>query len=630
MSFLSIFVPDFPVEAVSRVEPELRSRMVAVIEGNPPLQKIFALNENARQAGLEPGMTRLQAEAWPELAIRCRSVLQETAAHAALLDCAQSFSPRVEDTALDTLVLDIAGTEALFGPPVKLARDLAQRASHLGLEANVAVATNPDSAIIAARGYSGVTLLTPENQQERLGHLALHVLFARQPGEKNEVAQQFLDTLERWGVRTLRAFTTLPEIAISERLGQKGVHLQKLARGAISRTLVPVDPPLVFEEAVELEHPLVLLEPLAFVLNRLLEQICSRLSARALATQEIQLKLELDPTYHSDISGSTINAKNGSFPNSNSVMPSTARMSEANEGKSSACPELVEGDLVFSTAHSKVEDRNSKLNLFTRTIRLPLPMLDAKIFLKLLQLDLQAHPPGAPITKIWLSAEPARLRPGQAGLFVPPSPEPQKLELTMARISGIVGEDNVGSVELLGTHRPEDFRMRHFRPQDVTREKKKRKAKSIEPTGHKSSHDASAWTEKGTTPGTITAPQGRNNLAQRFSAVKDTADAQPVPEGGQPPERVVTALRFFRPPHLANVSMRGGNPARIACTSDKVIDGDILWQAGPWRSSGDWWEQEPWARDEWDIAVQGRDGLLLYRLVHDLLSGMWFVEGIYD
>jgi protein ImuB len=625
MPFLSIFVPDFPVEAVLRLEPELRLRMVAVLEGKPPLQKVFAVNENARHAGLEPEMTRLQAEAWPGLVVRCRSAMQETAAHAALLDCAQSFSPRVEDTALDTLVVDISGTEALFGPPIKLARDLAQRASQLGLEANVAVASNPDAAIIAARGYSGVTLLIPENQQERLGHLPLSVLFARLAGEENEEAQQFLDTLERWGVRTLRAFTALPEIAISERLGQKAVHLQKLARGTITRTLVPVDPPLVFEETIALEHPLVLLEPLAFLLNRLLEQICGRLSARALATQEIQLKLELDPTYHSDSNRGTIDANNRSSQNPNSVIPS-----EGGKPESRACPELVEGDLAFSTANSKPETRNLKLNLFTRTLRLPLPMLDAKIFLKLLQLDLQAHPPGAPITKIWLSAEPARLRPGQAGLFVPPSPEPQKLELTMARISGIVGEGNVGSVELLDTHHPDGFRMRHFTPENLTAQKNSRRTYKRTVTKRKESSAEPLALSQASSTDDVPAPQGRNHLAQRFSAGKDTGNSEPVPEGQHAPEQVVTALRRFRPPHLAIVIMRDGNPARIACTSDKVIDDDILWRAGPWRSSGDWWEQEPWARDEWDIAVQGPAGLVLYRLVHDLLSGNWFVEGTYD
>ena len=72
----------------------------------------------------------------------------------------------------------------------------------------------------------------------------------------------------------------MPEIALSERLGQEGIRLQQLARGCSSRSLVPVEPPLIFEEAIELEYPLVLLEPLAFLLGRLLEQLCARLGAR--------------------------------------------------------------------------------------------------------------------------------------------------------------------------------------------------------------------------------------------------------------------------------------------------------------------------------------------------------------
>ena len=115
MSFAAIFVPNFPVEAVLRLEPELRSRTVAVLEGKPPLQKVVGLNENSRCAGLEIGMTRLQAEAWTDVVLRCRSALQESAVHAALLDCAQSFSPRVEDTACDTVVLDISGMDDMAG-----------------------------------------------------------------------------------------------------------------------------------------------------------------------------------------------------------------------------------------------------------------------------------------------------------------------------------------------------------------------------------------------------------------------------------------------------------------------------------------------------------------------------------
>src|SRR3989454_1665291 len=272
---------------------------MAVLEAKPPLQKVFAINEKACRAGIEPGMTKLQVEACTDLVLRSRSLLQEAAAHATLLDCAQSFSPRVEDTGCDTLLLDLAGLESLFGPLPKIACEMARLASDLGLEANVAVASNADTAMVAARGFSGVTVIPAGEEADRLGNLPLNVLFTGLPSvDRKQNAEQFLETLERWGVRNLRTLAALPEIAISERLGQEGVCLQQLARGATSRTLVPVDAPLIFEEAVELEHPLVLLEPLAFLLQQMLDQLCTRLSARALAMQELRLQLALDSGCH--------------------------------------------------------------------------------------------------------------------------------------------------------------------------------------------------------------------------------------------------------------------------------------------------------------------------------------------
>ena len=95
-------------------------------------------------------------------------------------------------------------------------------------------------------------------------------------------------------------------------------------------------------------------------------------------------------------------------------------------------------------------------------------------------------------------------------------------------------------------------------------------------------------------------------------------------------EAAVTAMRIFRPPVRATVTLQEGRPARIACPRRKDICGEILWAAGPWRTSGDWWEQEGWARDEWDIALQEATGITLYRLVRDLLNGQWRVEGSYD
>ncbi len=529
-----------------RIEPELRSQPLAVLEGKVPLQKVLTVNEHARSRGVYPGMSKIQVEACNGLILRPRSLLQEAAAQAGLLDCAQSFSPRVEDTAADTIVLDLAGLEPLFGSLPKIARDLAHRASDLGLESNVAVATNPDTAVLAARGFSGVTVIPAGDEAEQLGALPIPVLFS--VAQNDPQSEEWLTTLSRWGIHKFRELAALPEIALSERLGQKGLYLQKLARGAISRTLVPVEPPLIFEEAVELEYPIVLLEPLAFLLSRLLEQICARLSTRALATQELRLELELQNGYHDE---------------------------EISTGTKSAESALgLDG-----------RGRPSSRGLFQRALRLPVPLLDPRTFLKLLQLDLRAHPPGAPIIKIRLAAEPVCPRAAQSDLFVPPSPEPEKLELTVARIAGIVGEDKVGSPQIQDTHRREGFRLQRF---------------------------AEAF-----------SPQNRRGTEKSASSFL-------VPASSDNSGDLVTAMRILRPAVSVTVSMQDGRPAHVACPKHQEFQGEVLWAAGPWRSSGDWWEHDAWSRDEWDIAVQTAVGITLYRLVFDLLFGRWFVEGIYD
>jgi len=545
MPFACIYVPNFPVAAALRAEPELQVRALAILEGKPPLETIIAVNEKARRLGIAPGMSKAQAELCAELCLRPRSALRESAAHATLLDCAQSFSPCVEDSSCDTVLLDLAGMESLFGSLPEISRALCNRASTLGLAAHVAIASNPDTAVLAARGLcgaglcggglsgagtlarDGIVVIPQSNEAEQLGPLPVQVLFANQFGEaqledeEKKQSGRLLETLDRWGIRNLRDLAALPEVSLSERLGQEGLRLQQLARGTASRILAPVEATPVFEEVVELEHPIVLLEPLAFLLNRLLEQICARLSSRALSTQELRLTLELE---------------------------------------------------TFSSRNQQSAINNQQ---FVRTLRLPLPMLDAKVFLKLLQLDLNAHPPGAPIVKIHLAAEPARSRSAQGGLFQPPSPEPEKLELTLARIAGMVGENKVGALELLDTHHPEGFRMQRF---VATSPEKSPHEKAPEPAEEKS---------------------------------------------------IVTALRRFRPALRVNVTLENGHPASLVCRK-KEVQGTVLWKAGPWRASGDWWEREAWSRDEWDLALRNGEAISFYRLVHDLLGGGWFVEGTYD
>jgi len=520
LAFACLFVPDFPVQAVVRLEPELRGKPVAILAGPPPLTKVFAVNREARNLGVEAGMTKVQAEAFKGIVCRWRSPSQEATGYAALLDCAWTISPRVEDGAKreekafsDTAVLDIAGCEKLFGSPHKIAHDLRRVASEVGFETNVAVAGSPLAAVCAAQGFAGVTIIPVGEEGLRIGSLSLEAL---------RIPFEFIETLKRWGKKTCADFAALPEISIVERLGQEGLHWWRLARGADDQPLIAKEFPSNFEEHMDLDSPVELLEPLLFVLNRLLEQLCARLRMHILAIGEIKVTLTLE----------------------------------------------------------RNDSRTKEPIFHIRTIRLPVPARDSKLLLKLLQLDLEKHPPSLPVTVVRMLAIPVKPPTQQLGLFLPLSPDPGRLEVTLARIQNTVGEKRVGVPVLLDTHSPNAFQQKRF----VLPEMKEK-------------HSPTA-------------------------------------------KRPTAAMRIYRPPLPATVEFQEGKPAFLGCEGARRR---IMAFAGPWRTKGDWWSETKWARDEWDIKVrplrqrvqsessrESEEETALYRVYKDLRAKRWFVEGIYD
>jgi protein ImuB len=512
-----VHVPDFAVQAALRVESGISFEQdsVAILDGPDSLQKVFACNAPARQAGIVSGMTKIQAEALPGIKLRKRMIEQEQAAHSALMDCGYSFSPRLESTCPGTIILDLSGAERLLGTQTQIAWQLANRAAECGLEAHVALAANPDTALHAARGFARVTLIRAGEEKSRLACLPIEVL---QP------EAEILDTLDSWGIRDFKSLAALPAIALTQRLGQHGLHLQQIARGEVQRELIPAEPVARFQESLELEEPLELLEPLAFGLNRLLERLIKRLMMRSLATDQAQVDLELE--LHAD-------RQLQSHPPTAAVAP-----------------------------------------LHQRTLKLPVSTQDVKVLLKLLQLDLAAHPPQAPVKKLTVELFPAQIRFEKAGLFQPHAPEPAKLEVTMARLRAVVGEkdergrDRVGFAAVQDSYKPDSFAVLPFRPE----------------TKRKQGHEH----RRGPT----------------------------------------MAFRVFRPPLQAKVELTANVPSAVLFqgTRKKVVNA-----SGPWRKSGAWWDKAgEWKRDEWDVELSVPGGKGLYRIFHDDQSGQWFVEGMYD
>jgi protein ImuB len=203
----------------------------------------------------------------------------------------------------------------------------------------------------------------------------------------------------------------------------------------------------------------------------------------------------------------------------------------------------------------------------SRTIQTALPNTDRQLWLKLIHLDLQAHPPQAAIKALTLSAQPGSTSKVQLGLFTPQVPEPMRLDVTLARIRSIVGEGNVGKAVLQDTHHPDAFRVEPFTV-------------------------------------ALTPPGDKKSGTQRL------------------------AMRQLRPAELVIVNVRNRQPESFVFREKRYT---VERAYGPWSSAGDWWKPTLWSLEQWDLVARAHDASwLCCCLTRDLAQERWQVDALYD
>ncbi len=497
--YAALYVREFPAQAVLRLRSALREQPCAILDGTPPSDFVCAMNTKARTRGVRHGMTRVEVETISSVMTLARMPNEEEQARVIVQEVAGGFTPRIETRIFERAflcVLDISGTESLFGPPRQLAQELLKRIRSLGIAATVAVSVNFHAALCVARGMStraALTILAEGKERDALAPLPLAVL---------ELSDMQLSTLSSWGVSTLGKLATLPEKSLIARLGQEGKRLRQLAAGELPHLFQPVETPFTLREEMELDNPIELLDGLLFLLNLMLDQIIRRANDRILALASVSVSLVLE-------GGAT----------------------------------------------------------HTRTVSPPSPTNDRALWLKLLQMELELHPPQAPILHVVLQAEPGHISKVQLGLFSPQLPEPGRLEVTLARIAKIVGEDAVGQAVLRDTHQPRGFRM-----------------------------------EKFCVPTTTPAPTEADVV--RF------------------------ALRELRPSEPITVQVHAGIPSHLRFRNESYR---VEAAYGPWVIGTDWWNQEHWGQAQWDLVlVDASDMKLRCCILRDLKKHCWQMAGFYD
>ena len=440
---------------------------------------------------------------------------------ASLTEFAYGFSPIVEEVREGIVVIDVEGCELLFGSPYQLANEVVQRAQKSsnrgGLETAVSVAIAPNPDA-AIHAATHLKGITFISPGEELTCLGNFPIDQLDYSLVNVEKKVVAEILETLRLWGIRTFAEFAALPITGVSERLGQEGLKLQQLAAGKT----------ERHLQVKQP----EPV-FANSIELDHALAELEPLSFIFARLLHQL---------------------------------------------CAAL--NAYALATNELCVSMQLENLTVHERKLSLPHPMRDHKVFLKLLLLDIEMHPPVAAVRSVAIACEPVKPRVLQSGLFVPLAPAPDKLELTLARLAKLVGEQNVGSPELLDTHRPDAFSMKRFTLQ--------------------TNHDA----------------RRRRKKVDRQPAIAN---------------RQCLGFRRYRPPLKAVVEAARGWPTQIsAWGKQRSVYGKVIALAGPWRTTGDWWRDDRWARDEWDVTLERQGHHTLYRIYRELNTENWFVEGNYD
>jgi protein ImuB len=196
--------------------------------------------------------------------------------------------------------------------------------------------------------------------------------------------------------------------------------------------------------------------------------------------------------------------------------------------------------LYFVAKELKLRITFSDKTCYAHTFRIPDPSNNQEVLFRMLHTHLEDFQSAAPIVAVALEALPTKPAAQQFSLFESALRDPTQLSETLARLTGFLGEERVGTPVLQDTHRPDAFEMQPF-----------------------------VW---------------------EFSAESRPNESNPT-----------IALRRFRTSGAAAVLLANDQPAHIRSSETA---GQVVEHAGPFVASGDWWDRNAWSRAEWDVELE--------------------------
>jgi protein ImuB len=249
--------------------------------------KLDAVDERARRAGLRAGLTLAEAHAYvAALEVKPVSHGQVQQSLARVAEVAMEFGPTVSVCAPDAVYVDLTGAAHLAGGEQAVASALQARVAALHHVSRVAIADGPRIAACVARHAAADIMIVAPGQ----GHKAMAAL----PITALPLDEDTLGWLVRVGIMSVGDLGRLPRAQVASRLGEHAPQILSLVSGTDSDPLVAYEPPREVSESVSWEEGVEQQSALVFVLNRLTARVGARLQGRGEATRALVLRMDCD------------------------------------------------------------------------------------------------------------------------------------------------------------------------------------------------------------------------------------------------------------------------------------------------------------------------------------------------
>ena len=291
---LSVWCPNWPITTWRRRNPGCDGQGEGGATGGksvpPPFallvseagtRRLVAVNEAAQALGLRPGQKAADAMALvPDLVTADHDPQADRAALEALSDWCVRFSPAVAIDGDDGLILDITGTDHLWGGEAAMLADLLARLARWAVPARAAVADTSGAAWALARFGEDGEIAPPNGQRERLADLPVAALRL----DETATAQ-----LPRLGLFRIGQLLGLPRAQLARRFGMHLTLRLDQALGAAGEALVFRRPASPWFDRLAFAEPISASDDLARVVGDVTALICRRLEAEGRGARRFEV-----------------------------------------------------------------------------------------------------------------------------------------------------------------------------------------------------------------------------------------------------------------------------------------------------------------------------------------------------